>query len=474
MVKTRKSQRWSQRVTKRSNALDLEAGVFTLASPRLIAESLRRSAESSARRKAGTFQSAMSMLNFYINRAGSQLDVSQRDHLEAAKDELRGLYGRARKRPKSGRRAVAVGGTRKAAAAPPGTRAIRAAVVRAAGRPLRIETLELESPRDDEVLVRIVASGICRTDIDMYDEWREADGAAVLGHEGAGVVEQVGRRVRGLRRGDHVVLSYQSCGRCAACRHGHPSACSRMGEANFGFRRLDGSNALQGSGVQGHFFGQSSFASYVLATRRNAVKVPKHLPLAMLAPLGCGLQTGAGTVMNALKVRRGEGIAVFGTGSVGLAAVMAARILGADPIIGVDIVPSRLRLARQLGATEVIDARRADVGVRLASGVNYVVETTGDATMYRTAVRSLKPRGVVALMTGGPDAVLPGGRRAVGIVEGDAVPQRFIPKLIRLWQSGRFPFDRLVKFYRFRDINRAIADSRRGVTVKPVLRISDT
>jgi aryl-alcohol dehydrogenase len=362
----------------------------------------------------------------------------------------------------------------KTAPAEPAARRIDAAVVRDRRRPLTIETLELEGPRDDEILVRVVASGICRTDIDMYDEWRPAYGLAVLGHEGAGVVEQVGAGVRGLRRGDHVVLSYQSCGRCSACRRSHPSACSRFWEANFGFRRLDGSNALQRSGVQGHFFGQSSFATYVLATKRNAVKVPKHLPLEMLAPLGCGLQTGAGTVMNSLEVRRGEGIAVFGTGSVGLAAVMAARIVGADPIIGVDVVPSRLRLARKLGAAHAIDARREDVAKRLAeivAGVNYVVETTGDPAMYRLAVKCLRPRGTVALMAGGPDAVLRGGRRAVGVIQGDAVPQRFIPKLIRLWLAGRFPFDRLVKFYRFRDINRAIADAKRGVAVKPVLRI---
>jgi aryl-alcohol dehydrogenase len=470
MAKRREKQRWSQRVTERSNALDLEPGVFALDSPRAIAESLKRSAERSTRRKTGAFPSAMSMLNFYLNRAGSRLDAKRRACLDDAKRELRLLYGRAAEPATTGRHR----GVSRRTPAGAFTRKIQAAVVRAAKRPMKIETLELDGPREDEILVRIVASGICRTDIDLYDEWSAAEGAAVLGHEGAGIVEEVGRSVRGLRRGDHVVLSYQSCGRCGPCRHGHPSACARLWAANFGFRRLDGSNALQRSGVRGHFFGQSSFATYALATKRNTVKVPKRLPLAMLAPLGCGLQTGAGTVMNSLKVRKGEGIAVFGTGSVGLAAVMAARIVGADPIVGVDVVPSRLRLARRLGATHVIDARREDVGERLAAiaaGVNYVVETTGDAKLYRVAVKSLKPRGAVALLTGGPGTSLPGGRRAIGIVQGDAVPQRFIPKLIRLWQAGRFPLERLVKFYPFRAINRAIADSKRGVTVKPVLRI---
>jgi aryl-alcohol dehydrogenase len=131
---------------------------------------------------------------------------------------------------------------------------------------------------------------------------------------------------------DHVVLSYQSCGRCRQCRSGHPTSCERFREANFGFERLDGSNAMHRSGVRGHFFGQSSFATHALATKRNLVKVPKDLPLEMLAPLGCGMQTGAGTVMNSLAVSKGASIVIFGTGAVGLAAVMAARIVGAHPI----------------------------------------------------------------------------------------------------------------------------------------------
>jgi aryl-alcohol dehydrogenase len=353
---------------------------------------------------------------------------------------------------------------------------IRAAVLRRKGRPLKIESIEMEGPRDDEVLVRIVASGICHTDISFIDGWDEADPPAVLGHEGAGVVEQVGRSVKGVRRGDHVVLSYQSCGRCRPCRSGHPADCERFYEANFGFARLDGSNALERSGVRGHFFGQSSFATHALATERNLVKVSGSLPLELLAPLGCGLQTGAGTVMNSLTVPAGASIAVFGTGAVGLAAVMAGRIVGADPIIGVDIIPKRLKLALELGATHVIDNRHDKVAARITaitgSGVDYVVETTGNPKMHRLAVDMLNPHGTVALLTGESGTDLPEGRRTLGIIQGDAVPQRFIPKLIRLYREGRFPFDRLVKFYGFSGINRAVADSRRGATVKPVLRIA--
>ena len=353
---------------------------------------------------------------------------------------------------------------------------IRAAVLRRRGGPLKIESVEMEGPREDEILVRIVASGICHTDIDFCDGWDKTDGPLVLGHEGGGVVERVGRKVKAVKTGDHVVLSYQSCGRCRPCRSGSPAHCENLYEANFGFQRLDGSSAFQRSGVRGHFFGQSSFATHSLATERNLVKVSKNLNLELLSPLGCGLQTGAGTVMNSLKVSTGESIAVFGTGAVGTAAVMAARIVGARPVIGVDIIPWRLKLALKLGATHVIDNRRKDVAASIAEitgrGVDYVVETTGKPEMHQLAIDVLNPHGIVALLTGETGRNLPGGRKTLGIIEGDAVPQKFIPKLIRLYRKGQFPFDRLVKFYDFSEINRAIADAKRGAAIKPVLRIS--
>jgi aryl-alcohol dehydrogenase len=355
---------------------------------------------------------------------------------------------------------------------------IQAAVLRKRGGPLKIETIEMDGPGDDEVLVRLVASGICHTDITFCDQWARSDGPLVLGHEGAGVVERVGKRVKGIKAGDHVVLSYQSCGRCPPCKKGRPTECKRFWEANFGFARVDGSSAYDRSGVRGHFFGQSSFATHALATRQNLVKVSKDLPLELLAPLGCGIQTGAGTVLNSLKVRKGTSIAVFGTGAVGLSAVMASGIVGADPIIGVDMKPKRLKLARALGATHVIDSRKDDVAARIGRitgrGVDHVLEITGSPKMYRLAVSVLNPNGVVAIFTGesGRDD-LTEGRRTLSIIEGDAVPQRFIPRLIKLYQQGEFPFDRLLKFYPFSHINRAMADARRGATVKPVLRISE-
>jgi aryl-alcohol dehydrogenase len=222
---------------------------------------------------------------------------------------------------------------------------------------------------------------------------------------------------------------------------------------------------------------QSCLGTKALATVRNLVKVPKSLPLELLAPLGCGLQTGAGTVMNSLAVRAGSTIAVFGTGSVGLAAVMAARILRAKTIIAVDMNDGRLKLACELGATHSINNRRSDLAGSIraitGSGIDYVVESTAAHAMEQLAIELLNPGGKAALLSGAsaPDR-LPGGRKVLSVIQGDAVPQKFIPKLIQLHQDGKFPFERLVKFYDFTKINRAIADSKRGSTIKPVLLIS--
>ena len=354
---------------------------------------------------------------------------------------------------------------------------IQAAVLRNSHAPIKIEIVDLEGPRDDEVLVRIVTSGICHTDISFVDDWDERDDPVVLGHEGAGIVERVGKLIKDVKRGDHVVLSYQSCGKCRACKNESPADCKIFYELNFGFERPDGSNAMHRNGVRGHFFGQSSFATYVLATERNIVKVLKKLDLKILAPLGCGLQTGAGTVMNSLKVKKGASIAVFGTGSVGLAAIMAARVVGAKPIIGIDIVPARLRLAKEMGATHVINSQRENVKSRIntitGTGIDFTVETSGDTKMHRLSMDLLNPCGTAAFLTGisGP-ASLAGGRKTISVIQGDAVPQRFIPKLISLYRAGKFPFDRMLKFYKFSDINKAIADSKRGKTIKPVLCMS--
>jgi aryl-alcohol dehydrogenase len=370
------------------------------------------------------------------------------------------------------------------------SRHITAAVVEKTGAPFEIEEIELEGPRADEILVRIVAVGICQTDVHVRDRVQAPGLPVVLGHEGSGIVEEVGTAVTAVKPGDRVVLSYDACGRCRFCLSGRYAYCDHAMAINFGGSRLDGTNALHrlgdraGGEVHGHFFGQSSFATYALATERNVVKVPDDLPLELLGPLGCGLQTGAGAVLNSMRVPANSSIAILGTGAVGLAAVMAARAVGANPIIGVDLVPKRLMLASELGATHTVDASREDIRKRIAeitgSGVDYVLEITAQPPMLKLAVDVLAPCGTAGQIGGGvPGAEAPIsmsrlllGRSVRGIIQGDSIPRVFIPKLIEMHRRGQFPFDRLVRFYDFKQINQAVADAASGETIKPILRVA--
>jgi aryl-alcohol dehydrogenase len=373
-------------------------------------------------------------------------------------------------------------------ASPSQERAIRAAVVRKKGGPFSIETLTVEAPRADEVLVRIVATGMCHTDIVIRDQVYPVPLPIVLGHEGAGVVERVGAAVRKVAPGDHVVLSFMSCGHCARCTAGEPAYCAKGHPLCFGGAREDGTTAMRDGAaapVHDHFFGQSSFGTFALAHERAVVKVPKDAPLERLGPLGCGIQTGAGAVMNALKVGPGDSFAAFGAGSVGLSAVMAARVVGATIIIAVDVVPGRLDLAKELGATHVVNAKSEDPVAAIAKitggGADFALESTGLPEVVRQAVDALGTRGTCGIVGAAPigtrasfdmGGLMSPGKCIRGIIQGDSVPDLFIPRLIELHRQGRFPFDRLIKFYMLDEINQAAADSESGATIKPVLRMA--
>jgi len=358
---------------------------------------------------------------------------------------------------------------------------IRAAVCRSAAGLPEIETLELEPPRPGEVLVRLVAVGVCHTDIRVATR-PMGPRPLVLGHEGAGIVEQVGEGVSDVAPGDRVLISYAFCGDCSACRHDAKAYCLDFVPRNFGGSRPDGSSPLSCGGemVHGAFFGQSSFATYAICEARQVVEAPDDIPLERLAPLGCGVQTGAGAVLNSLKVGPGQSLAVFGVGSVGLSAVMAAKAIGAGPIIAIDVNPERLVLARELGATETIDARDADpVAVILAltgAGVDFVLNTTDRMEVYQQGIASLGTKGVFAFVTS-PGGDLPvrlsdlmlGGRSIRGVVQGDSEPREFIPRLIELHRQGRFPVEKLITTYPFEKIAEAMHDSETGKAIKPVL-----
>ena len=366
---------------------------------------------------------------------------------------------------------------------------IKAAVARVQGGPLSIETLTLEPPRDNEILVKVAATGVCHTDLVVRDGKLPTPLPVVLGHEGAGVVAAVGSSITKVKVGDPVVMTFNACGRCPSCHDHHTSYCHEFFPRNFFASRADGSSALSKDGetVHGNFFGQSSFATFAICHEINVVKVPADVPLDLLGPLACGIQTGAGAVMNALKVGAGKSFVVFGAGSVGLSALMAAKVVGAATIIAVDMNEDRLALAKDLGATHVINPGRADAVEEIMKitgyGVNFALDTTGLPAVIRSAVMSLAPMGACGILGASPPDweislnethFMSGGRRLQGIVEGESDPDVFIPMLIDLYKQGRFPFDRLVRFYGLDEINDAIHDSESGKTIKPIVRMAPT
>lgn len=362
-----------------------------------------------------------------------------------------------------------------------------AAVVRKADGPFLLEHLTLTPPRDDEVRVRIVAVGMCHTDLAVRARMLATPLPVVLGHEGAGIVEQAGSAVTRVAPGDHVILTFASCGRCGPCESGHPAECVHFRELNFSGHRPDGTHALcddSGTVLSDRFFAQSSYATHAIATERNVVKIPKDFPLELAGPLGCGISTGSGTVLNALQPGPGGSFANFGCGSVGLSGIMGASLAGATINIAIDRKSARLELARELGATHTIcmpdEDAVATVNEITGGGVDTAMDTTGHVEIIRQMVDALRPGGRSAVVAVSPpgaqlelDAndLMAGNKSIQGVSQGACVPDIFLPRLIELWRQKRFPFDRLITFYNFDQINQAVADMEAGRTVKAVLRM---
>jgi aryl-alcohol dehydrogenase len=363
---------------------------------------------------------------------------------------------------------------------------IKAAVVLEVAGKFSIEQLELCDPNDDEVLIRIASVGICHTDLAARDGHLPIPSPpSVFGHEGAGVVERVGARVTKVKPGDHVVLGWDYCGACPSCKVGQELYCLNFFLHNFHGARPDGTITLRQDdrAVHGSFFGQSSFADFALANERNVVKVREDVPLEILGPLGCGVMTGAGAVMNSLRPRPGASIAVFGVGPVGMSAVLAAAVCGCTTIVAVDVHAGRLDMARELGATHTINASEVDPVEAIrdvtGGGAEFSLECVGNPKVLRQAVDILPRLGVCGLLGVVPPGtevaldmdLLMNGRAVKGILGGDAIPDLFIPKLIELYLQGRFPFDRLITFYPFDEISQAVRDMEEGRVIKPVLRL---
>jgi aryl-alcohol dehydrogenase len=369
-------------------------------------------------------------------------------------------------------------------AEPLATTTATAAILEEVDAPLQLHEVEIDAPRENEVLVRMRGVGICHTDVSAAHGLIPLPLPAVLGHEGAGVVEAVGPGVDSLAVGDHVALSFDHCGECTHCSGGHPAYCELFGPLNYFGERMDGSVTMHRGQeeVHGNWFGQSSFATHAIASVHNAVKVPADLPLELLGPLGCGFQTGAGSVLNVLAAKAGEGIIVFGLGAVGLGAIMAAKAVGCDPIIAVDLNPQRLAIATELGSTGTINPKETDdllwrVQELAAPGLHYSFDAVGAGPVIRQALESLRSPGhcVTVGFQGLEHEItidqghLLLGRRLSGVIEGDADPQTFIPRLIELYREGKFPIDRLVQKFPFEQINEAIDAANAGSVVKPIL-----
>jgi aryl-alcohol dehydrogenase len=359
---------------------------------------------------------------------------------------------------------------------------ITAALSAGAESPFELAEVELDEPRRDEVLVEMRAAGVCHSDLTMKSLWPQEVSPIVLGHEGAGVVMAVGDEVKSVRTGDHVVLSYRSCGSCPECSVGHQPYCRNFRSLNGIGTRVDGSLTMRrnGSAVYASYFGQSSFASHALTYESNVVVIDRALDLTVAAPLGCGVQTGAGTVLSVLRPGEDASLVVFGAGAVGLSALMAACATGVGTIIAVDPVASRRALASELGASATIDPTGNDVVEEIraltGAGATHAIDTSARGAVINQAVAALAPRGTLAMLgIGIPDfeldvrSVISGGKTLRGVIEGDAVPQDFIPRLIGLLREGRLPIERLIRTYEFEQIDAAFAAAASGEAIKPVL-----
>jgi aryl-alcohol dehydrogenase len=359
-----------------------------------------------------------------------------------------------------------------------------AAVLREIGEPLVLEEVTVGPPEAGEVLVKMKDAGICHTDATGMDGTIPLPLPSVLGHEGSGVVEAVGEGVTSLAPGDHVILTFGHCGDCTYCNKHRPAYCEMFAPLNYFGTRMDGTVTMHkgDEDVHGCFFSQSSFSTYAIALETNAVKVDKDLPIEMFGPLGCGLQTGSGTVLNVLKPEPGESIAIFGMGGVGLSGVMAAKIAGCEKIIAVDINDERLALARSVGATHTFNPKESkdlvwDIQGIAAPGVHCSLDAVGTNQVIRQALEVLRTPGTCATVgfQGLEHEItidqghLLVGRNLCGVIEGDANPQEFIPQLVEHYSNGEFPIEKLIKTFPFSEINEAFHAAENGSVVKPVL-----
>ncbi|CAD0099840.1 unnamed protein product, partial [Aureobasidium mustum] len=361
----------------------------------------------------------------------------------------------------------------------------RALIVRELGGPFTFENVIVDDIRSDEALVKIEASGICRTDLHCAAGHRPVQTPAVFGHEGAGTVLEVGENVTGIQPSDKVLLSYSICRTCKQCCSGNRAYCEKILALNFSGKRQDGSSPLtlpDGKALFSNFFGQSSFSSLAIVNGSSLVKVPSDTPLDLFATLGCSMETGVGAIFNTLDVQPGSTVAVFGVGSLGLYAIMACKLRQAREIIAVDIQPSRLELAKELGATATINSSEGDVAEQIrelcgTNGVEKALDCSGVAKIIETMIDSLGTRGKACSVGSNADTHISidvhkhfvKGTQYVGSHQGDSDPQKMAPLLLKEHSLGRLPLHKVTTFYKVNEFQRALDDVESGKTVKAVL-----
>jgi alcohol dehydrogenase len=372
---------------------------------------------------------------------------------------------------------------------------VRAAVLREIGRPapyaesrpLAIEQVELDPPGPGEVLVHIRAAGLCHSDLSVIDGNRPRPMPMVLGHEAAGVVEATGPGVTGLTRGDHVVAAFvPSCGHCKPCTTGRPALCEPGFKANSAGTLLSGERRLHdSSGHVHHHLGVSGFAQYAVLAANSLVRVPTDLPFAEAALFGCAVITGVGAVVNTAAMPRGASAAVVGLGGVGLAALLAARMLDAEHLVAIDMNEGKLAVARELGATATVNAASPDVAEQVreltGGGVAYGFEMAGSARALELAYR-ITARGGTTASAGLSHPQQQFSLQHLGLVAeertlkgsylGSCVPARDIPRYIEWYRAGRLPVDRLLsERLRLDDINAAFDRLAAGESIRQVVEI---
>lgn len=358
----------------------------------------------------------------------------------------------------------------------------------AESRPLRVEELELDPPGTGELLVRIMAAGLCHSDLSVIDGSRPRPVPIALGHEAAGIVEEVGDGVGDVRPGDHVVLTFvPSCGTCAECSSGRPALCGVAARANAEGSLLGGARRLRRGGDHvHHHLGISAFADHAVVSRRSAVVIAPDVPFDTAALFGCAVLTGVGAVTVTAGVRTGESAAIFGLGGVGLAAVMGAALAGAYPVIGVDPIAERRALARDLGADAVFAPDEAEEGTRelTGGGARYTFETAGKPAAFEAAYRSAA-RGGTTVAVGLPDpaatvalstaSLVGDGRTIVGSYMGSTAPQRDVPRLLGLWAAGKLPVERLHSgSIRLADVNEGMDALASGSAVRQLITAGES